>query len=52
MKLAPGLHRVGNDIVACYVVADEDGLTLVDAGISGQWPELISELAAMGRSLS
>lgn len=52
MKLAPGLHRVGNDIVACYVVADEDGVTLVDAGISGQWPELISELAAMGRSLS
>lgn len=52
MKLAPGLHRVCNDIAACYAVADEDGITLVDAGLSGQWPELISELAAMGRSLS
>lgn len=52
MRLAPGLHRVGNDIVACYLVADEGGVTLIDAGISGQWPELVAELEAMGRSLS
>lgn len=52
MKLAPGLHRVGNDIVACYLVADADGVTLVDAGIKGQWKELVSELGAMGRSLA
>jgi glyoxylase-like metal-dependent hydrolase (beta-lactamase superfamily II) len=52
MRLAPGLHRVGNDIVACYLVADADGVTVVDAGIAGQWPEFIAELGAMGRSLA
>lgn len=52
MRLAQGLHRIGNDIVACYLVADEDGVTLIDAGISGQWSDLIAELAAVGRSLS
>jgi len=51
MRLAPGLHRVGNDIIACYLVADETGVTVVDAGISGQWDEFVAELAAMGRGL-
>ena len=52
MKLAPGLHRVGNDVVACYLVADATGVTVVDAGISGQWTEFLAELDAMGRSLA
>lgn len=52
MKLAPGLHRVGNDVVACYLVADATGVTVVDAGISGQWTEFLAELEAMGRPLS
>lgn len=50
MKLAEGLHRVGNDLVACYLVGDDTGVTLIDAGIAGQWPEFLRELAAMGRS--
>ena len=52
MKLAPGLHRVGTDIVACYLVDAADGVLLIDAGIAGQYPELIEELAAMGRTVS
>jgi glyoxylase-like metal-dependent hydrolase (beta-lactamase superfamily II) len=52
MRLAPGLHRVGNDVVACYLVADASGVTVIDAGLGGQWPEFLAELAAMGRSLS
>ena len=52
MKLSPNLHRVGNDIVACYLVADSSGVTVIDAGLSGQWKELVSELSAMGRSLA
>ena len=52
MRLADGLHRVGNDIVACYLVADDSGITLIDAGISGQWPDLLAELAAMGRTVA
>ncbi|WP_425956391.1 MBL fold metallo-hydrolase [Xylanimonas sp. McL0601] len=52
MKLAPGLHRVGNDIVAAYLVEGEGGLTLIDAGLAGQFRDLQRELAAMGRTLA
>lgn len=52
MRLAPGLHRVGNDIIACYLVDTPDGILLVDAGIAGQWSDLLAELAALGRSTS
>jgi glyoxylase-like metal-dependent hydrolase (beta-lactamase superfamily II) len=50
MKLAPSLHRVGNDIVAAYLVDTPDGVLLIDAGLAGQWPELAAELAGMGRT--
>jgi glyoxylase-like metal-dependent hydrolase (beta-lactamase superfamily II) len=49
MKLGPSLRRVGNDIVAAYLVEDESGLTVIDAGLSGHWGELIRELEIMGR---
>ena len=52
MKLAPSLHRIGNDIVAAYLVEDASGVTVVDAGLSGQWKDLLAELASMGRSLA
>jgi glyoxylase-like metal-dependent hydrolase (beta-lactamase superfamily II) len=52
MKLAPSLHRIGNDIIAAYLVEDPGGVTVVDAGVSGQWSELLDELKAMGRSLA
>ncbi|MDF2575815.1 MAG: fold metallo-hydrolase [Agromyces sp.] len=51
MKLAPGLHRVGNDIVAVYLVDAAAGVTVIDAGLAGQWKEFLAELDAMGRSL-
>lgn len=51
MKLAPGLHRVGNDIVAVYLVDAPAGVTVIDAGLAGQWKEFLAELDAMGRSL-
>jgi glyoxylase-like metal-dependent hydrolase (beta-lactamase superfamily II) len=52
MRLAPGLHRVGNDIVAAYLVVTPDGVTVVDAGLSGHWPEMLAELAAAGCSVA
>lgn len=52
MKLAPSLHRVGNDLVASYLVEEAGGLTLIDAGIAGQWDGLVVELDSMGRSLT
>ena len=52
MELAPGLHRVGNDLVAAYLIEGEGGLTLIDAGISGQYSDLLRELAEMGRAVT
>ncbi|ALE06288.1 beta-lactamase [Arthrobacter sp. ERGS1:01] len=51
MELAPSLHRVGNDIVAAYLVNAPDGVLLIDAGLPGQWEDLIKELASMGRAV-
>jgi glyoxylase-like metal-dependent hydrolase (beta-lactamase superfamily II) len=51
MKLAPSLHRIGSDLVNSYLVADEGGITIVDAGLPGHWRELKAELGLMGRSL-
>ncbi|QAY74345.1 MBL fold metallo-hydrolase [Agromyces protaetiae] len=50
MQLAPGLHRIGNDLVAAFLVVTPDGLTLVDAGIPGQWRDLLAELDAIGKT--
>ncbi len=51
MELAPGLRRVGNEIVACYLFIDERGVTVVDAGLAGHYGELLDELAAAGRTI-
>ena len=51
MELAPSLHRIGNDIVAAYLVVTPEGVTVIDAGLPGHWAELGPELAQMGRSL-
>ncbi|GAA3918552.1 MBL fold metallo-hydrolase [Microbacterium invictum] len=50
MELAPGLHRIGNDIVAAYLIDTEAGITVVDAGLPGHWTELLVELSRMGKS--
>jgi glyoxylase-like metal-dependent hydrolase (beta-lactamase superfamily II) len=51
MRLAPGLHRIGSDVVNCYLVEDVAGLTIVDAGLPGQRRELERELTQLGYSL-
>jgi len=52
MKLGPKLHRIGNDIVAAYLVVTDDGITVIDAGLAGHWRDLLRELAALGRPLT
>jgi glyoxylase-like metal-dependent hydrolase (beta-lactamase superfamily II) len=52
MQLAPSLHRIGSDLVNVYLIADDTGVTIVDAGLPGQWDELEPELGSMGRSLA
>jgi glyoxylase-like metal-dependent hydrolase (beta-lactamase superfamily II) len=49
MKLGPSLYRIGNDIVAAYLVDDGAGVTVIDAGLSGHWRDLLRELKQMGR---
>jgi len=51
MRLAPGLHRIGTDMVNSYLVQDASGITIIDAGLPGQWRELEHELTQMGCSL-
>jgi glyoxylase-like metal-dependent hydrolase (beta-lactamase superfamily II) len=48
MKLGPHLHRIGNDIVAAYVVVTDEGVTVVDAGLPGHWRDLVHELEGIG----
>jgi glyoxylase-like metal-dependent hydrolase (beta-lactamase superfamily II) len=52
MKLGPHLHRIGNDIVAAYLVVTPEGVTVVDAGLAGHWRDLLAELASIDLSLA
>jgi glyoxylase-like metal-dependent hydrolase (beta-lactamase superfamily II) len=51
MRLGPHLHRIGNDMVAVYLIETDEGVTVIDAGLPGHWRELTTELTSMGRSL-
>jgi glyoxylase-like metal-dependent hydrolase (beta-lactamase superfamily II) len=51
MRIADGLHRVGNSIVNAYLVVEGTEVTIVDAGMPGLWTDLLAELASIGRSL-
>jgi glyoxylase-like metal-dependent hydrolase (beta-lactamase superfamily II) len=44
-EVAPGITRLGNEIVNFYLVEDGDGLTLVDAGVPGFRGQLEQVLA-------
>jgi glyoxylase-like metal-dependent hydrolase (beta-lactamase superfamily II) len=50
-EVAPGIHRLGNDLVNFYLVEGDDGLTLVDAGLPGFRGQLESVLRERGRAL-
>ncbi|MDR6166706.1 glyoxylase-like metal-dependent hydrolase (beta-lactamase superfamily II) [Microbacterium paludicola] len=51
MQLTPSLHRIGNDIVAAYLIVTAEGITVVDAGLPGFHRDLRRELAGIGRTL-
>jgi len=51
MRLAPSIHRIGNDIVASYLIVTSEGITLVDAGLPGMYADLGRELGSLGRTL-
>ena len=51
-EVAPGVHRLGNEMVNCYLVEADGGLTLVDAGLPAFRAELETFLRGRGRTLS
>ncbi|MGA7229286.1 MAG: MBL fold metallo-hydrolase [Acidimicrobiia bacterium] len=51
MLLAPSLHRLGDDRVACYLIEEAGAVTIIDAGLPAYYSDLVDELAAMGRSI-
>jgi glyoxylase-like metal-dependent hydrolase (beta-lactamase superfamily II) len=52
LDLAPGVHRIEHAYTNCYVITDEEGVTLVDAGFPSTGRAVIDCLAAIGRAPS
>jgi Zn-dependent hydrolases, including glyoxylases len=52
MELRPGLHRIGNDLIAVHLIVTDVGITVVDTGLPGHWKPFLRELRALGRDLS
>lgn len=50
--VAPGIDRLGDDVVNFYLVHHPEGLLLVDAGLPGHLGQLRRHLAAAGRQVS
>ena len=48
--VAEGIHRVEDAYTNWYLVEDEGGLTVVDAGVPASWDSLHKALRALGRS--
>ena len=52
MKIAPGIHRLGDDSrVNSYLIDDGGAVTIVDAAMPGYYDEIPRELAAVGRKI-
>ena len=51
MQIAKGLYRIGSDTVNSYLVVDEGGVTIIDAGLPRYWKLLNGELARLGKSV-
>jgi glyoxylase-like metal-dependent hydrolase (beta-lactamase superfamily II) len=51
-EVAPGIHRLGNQLINFYVIEDGARLALVDAGLPGFRKQLEAFLAERGRTLA
>ena len=51
-QVAPGVHRLGNPFVNCYLLEEGNSLTLVDGGMPGFRPQLNQYLRERGRSVT
>lgn len=48
-EVAPGVHLLAHAYVNLYLVEDDDGVTLVDAGLPGVWRPLGEAFRSIGR---
>src|SRR5919106_5409390 len=51
-EVAPGIHRLGNELVNFYLVEADGGLVLVDAGLPGFYDELEGFLRSRGQTVA
>ena len=51
-EVAPGVHRLGNELVNYYLIEADGGLTLVDAGLPGFLGQLEAFLRERGRTVA
>ena len=51
-EVAPGVHRLGNEMVNFYLVEADGGLTLVDAGLPGFYGQLEALLRSRGKAVA
>lgn len=47
-----GVHLIQHANVNCWLLEDDDGLTLVDAGLPGTWRELVDAVNHLGHQLT
>jgi glyoxylase-like metal-dependent hydrolase (beta-lactamase superfamily II) len=53
MKIAPGVHRIGDhSTINAYLLEADGEVTIIDAGVPGYYGDIPRELTAMGRSLA
>ena len=53
MKLAPHIHRIGDDSrVNAYLIEESGEVTIIDAAMPGFYDDLPRELSAMGRTVA
>ena len=53
MKLAPHIHRIGDDSrVNAYLIEESGEVTIIDAAMPGFYDDLPRELSAMGRTMA
>jgi glyoxylase-like metal-dependent hydrolase (beta-lactamase superfamily II) len=52
VRIASGIHRIGDGLVNSYLLEDRGEITIVDAGAPGYWNDLPNELAAMNRTFA
>lgn len=50
-EVAPGVHRLEDAFTNWYLLEDESGVTVVDAGVPTSWSTLTAGLDRIGRSL-